>query len=102
MPKKCESCRHYFSDPAMKGVEVCGSEDVIGQIAVGVAEAIDLNFGRMICDKEGDGIFVYFEPIETEPSAGAAVAEDRGFWEPVTKPLVQITRTRSMTAGGAA
>ena len=102
MSRKCESCRHYFSDPAIPGVEVCGSEDVLGQM-VGVAEAIELSFGREICDREGDGHFVYFEPIEVDPSAGATFQSGSSDWNPVAIPLVQITREpRSMTAGGAA
>ena len=92
MSKKCEMCRHFFNDPALEfKYGVCGSEDVLG-VMLGSAEAIDINSGRMICDKEGDGIFVYFEPIEQDPSAGATFPS-----------FVQITReSHAMAAGGAA
>lgn len=114
MKKKCYDCRHYFSDPAMPRIEVCGSEDVLS-LSVTFDDAIDLQFGRQICDREGDGHFVYFEPIEIVPSAGAVFEgipysrpSEELRWECLQEvqdvPLVQITRTRpqAMAAGGAA
>ena len=35
--------------------------------------ATPLYFAREFCDREGDGVFVYFEP--KEPHAGAAVEQ---------------------------
>jgi len=68
--KKCEKCKFYFGDsqePFEKGV--CASPIVIGTFGV-EAEAMDITAAREMCDREGDGHFVYFEPLT--PAAGAA------------------------------
>lgn len=68
MPLKCESCKHYrpigsrFEDawcehPQVKYPKTNGiPHPAIPRISVTVSAA------REICNKEGDGIFVYFEP----------------------------------------
>jgi|CXWL01.1.fsa_nt_gi hypothetical protein len=95
MTKKCESCRHFFIDPALEfKYGVCGSEDVLG-VMVGSAEVIDINAGRLICDKEGDGVFVYHDPIE--PTAGAAAELPAALPPSAALPLVQITREPVLT-----
>lgn len=72
MPKKCESCRHYRQDPSKPGFDFgfCFSPQIkIPMHSLPVLRA------REICDREGDGIFVYFEP--REPASGCAVAETK-------------------------
>ena len=69
MPKKCESCRYFRNLTDWDfNYGACVSEAVLGEM-VGSADAIDILSGRKICDREADGIFVHFEPIE--PTAGA-------------------------------
>lgn len=94
MPIKCESCKHqriWLDKP------VCDQPNAV---------AADLESSRLICDREGDGHFVYFEP--KEPTAGAAFLSEPGAIatglptdEPTT--FIQITRDRSSAAaaGGA-
>lgn len=73
MTKICENCRHYFQPFVEKSFDdaVCGSPAV---------QAIDdpqneshfapmIANARDICNREGDGIFVHFEP--KTPTAGA-------------------------------
>lgn len=66
--KKCERCRHFRSDRNRRGFEagVCTSSS----IAINSLPILD---AREICDKEGDGIFVYFEP--KTPAAGVVFAK---------------------------
>ena len=98
MTRKCESCRHYFNDPALAfKYGVCGSEDVLG-VMVGSAVVIDINAGRMICDKEGDGRFAFHEPIEPTAGAVATIGDLKVLPTALITKLVQITRERSMAA----
>lgn len=74
MPKKCESCRFFYA--LAKGDfdnSICTNVDVNGHTSVNFAEVPTMTEARQICDREGDGIFVYFEP--KEPHAGAAVEQ---------------------------
>ena len=79
MPRKCDSCIHQRS----QSLQV-NSKKITGYYCVNHRCASDevkemfphrygvpLDMARDICDREGDGNFVYFEP--RDPSAGAAV-----------------------------
>lgn len=96
MPKKCESCRNYrtTTGPATIGrlrrdhfgdniptIEVCSYFPVEPyRCGEGLVESMRLDQARDICDREGDGIFVYFEP--KEPTSGAAfIGESRAEFE---------------------
>lgn len=88
MSKKCESCRHYGTTPrGVNGILVPGLADrsrhALAEFCsndrlttADVREmfpnrlGVPLDYARSICDREGDGIFVYFEP--KEPTAAAA------------------------------
>lgn len=63
MPNRCESCRffagHYRSFEESSCVRLELPEDITA--------------AREICNKEGDGIFVYFEP--KTPTAGATFGQ---------------------------
>lgn len=89
MPKKCESCEHLLRlDPDDFEFSICRSTGVNAHETVNFCRVPTMTEAREICNKEGDGIFVYFEP--KTPTAGAA--------------FVQITREPKATtaaAGGA-
>lgn len=75
MPKKCEGCRHFkpaeggqFTDGRCDSLDVSNTRPYWkrrGPVLITIA--------REICDKEGDGIFVHFEP--KTPAAGRAFAK---------------------------
>lgn len=69
MPRKCDSCLH-LSKYARRGtvIELCSAP------ATQLDKRIPTQLGdaRAICDKEGDGIFVYFQP-KTETIAVASL-----------------------------
>lgn len=79
MPRKCESCRHFIE--TKKGQKIhffsnqCSRSEIVDEIFPTslchkqLSAGVDL--ARDICDREGDGHFVYFEP--RDPSAGAVV-----------------------------
>lgn len=69
MPNKCESCKHYRPDNNR-----CKAWPVLN--LGGDFVSVDLTTARDICDREGDGTFVYFEP--KTPTAGAAFTD--GTW----------------------
>lgn len=76
MPKKCESCRHYLPVPGTNEFHKaqCTSWEVLSLEAHIFGGPMPLiEDAREICDKEGDGIFVYFEP--KVPTAGVAFAK---------------------------
>lgn len=86
MPKKCESCRHYTAYKIPKGDGEC-SQPIIGATAPCNLGRLRITAAREICNKEGDGHFVYFEP--KDPATGAA--------------FIQITREpRARVATGGA
>jgi hypothetical protein len=78
MTKKCDSCRHRKeSDQGLLGTAIRCANPVILKLAYTTkmpASDMPLTYAREICNKEGDGIFVYFEP--KTPASGAAVAKD--------------------------
>jgi len=69
MPIKCESCKFLKRGFA---IQVCTSA------RTRLVDGYDTIIGkaREICDREGDGIFVYFEP--KDPTTGAAFAGTAG------------------------
>lgn len=93
MPKKCESCRHCVSEQIdntplvfIRGKQIeqrsrlthtiiycandkCATDQVREMFPD--RKGVPLDMARQICDREGDGIFVYFEP--KTPAAGAFV-----------------------------
>lgn len=72
MSIKCDSCFNYDENN-----KLCLSGPVID--AAEEFNSVEINEARDICDREGDGHFVYFEPIDDpQPSAGAAVAASAG------------------------
>ncbi len=76
MPKKCESCRFFF--PLSGGTFTqakCLNEDVRKRRTEQLQGFTTITRARTICDRDGDGIFVYFEPHD--PAAGAAFAVRR-------------------------
>lgn len=95
MKMKCESCRHFgLSRPkgdARNGL--CRNENVIREGALfETSYFLPISPAREICDKEGDGHFVYFEP--KTPAAGAFVQITR---QPADRPwaLSAAAGTRS-------
>jgi len=63
MSKKCDSCR-FFSVGQLG--ERCHQTDVRGRVDPDFVVApgyTELTPAREHCDKEGDGIFVYFQPM---------------------------------------
>lgn len=91
----CESCRHYGSKVVHENEarrlirfctnDLCTTDQVREQFPDRLGMPIDM--AREICDREGDGFFVYYEP--KDPSAGVA--------------FVQITREpRAHAAAGGA
>ena len=77
MPNKCESCRFQKTDSFES--DMCASPDVNAAFSGHKKAMLSLGTARDICDRESNGIFVYFEP--KEPSTGAT--------------FVQIERVRS-------
>lgn len=99
MPKKCESCKFY--QPCVP-VNVCTNEHIkqsADKDFVTLNYFVEINPAREICNREGDGIFVYFEP--TVPIAGAA-AEIPHSAIRTPQSLVQITRNRPRSRHAAA
>ena len=77
MPKKCESCRFYAHQVSELYFDLCKQQTVVDLVFPPEFETdkfVDapLTLARDICNKEGDGIFVYFDP--KTPTAGAAFA----------------------------
>lgn len=72
MPKKCESCRHFRPAEQFEK-SVCQNSRVINTQPYTSRSLMLINTARDICDKEGDGIFVHFEP--KTPAAGQAFAK---------------------------
>lgn len=83
MTNKCESCIHYQKETPHHtfGAGRCIQQAVGRKLRRILSDTVrfhTIDYAREICNKEGDGIFVYFEP--KTPTAGAA--------------FVQITRER--------
>ena len=80
MPKKCASCRHFQSDPNSDQFERGFCTHIrIRRPSLWTPpgqQPVPINRAREICDKEGDGIFVHFEP--KTPAAGFAFAQAAG------------------------
>lgn len=94
MSKKCECCRHFqlsrpkghFNDGTCRNSTVVDE----GSLFTGTRTSLPILKAREICDREGDGRFVHFDP--KDDTAGGAC-------------FVQITRepiTKAMAAGGRA
>lgn len=103
MPNKCESCRHFrLSRP--KGDfrnGTCSSEQVaLTRTLMLTGAFLPISTAREICDREGDGIFVYFEPKEPTAPHGLDLPTD---WEahrttPPETPMVRFTAERALKA----
>ena len=92
---KCLSCRHFGSDLSVNGprpdIDVllagwCSAPAIAAQIRsagyiVARGSEVDILTARELCDREGDGIFVNFEP--ESPSSGAA-------FEAETRPVGSV------------
>lgn len=68
MPRKCESCHFFFGRRFNRPGELPFDQSS----CVHIATPEPINEARAVCDREGDGHFVYFEP--RDPEAGASVA----------------------------
>ena len=78
MPKKCEGCR-YFSNEAALG-ERCHQGEVRSRVDpdfVFLNAYTELGPAREICNKEGDGIFVYFQPKAETRAVASVPAQPR-------------------------
>jgi len=78
MKRICDSCK-WFSRLKNSG-EICINPKVA---------ALQLHLAREICDQEGNGKFVYFEPNEPDKSAAGMT-------------FVQISRDKPKTMAAAA
>lgn len=68
----CDRCKHLLADAA--GAEFC--QTAFGNVDIGRGPFTPIDEAREICDREGDGRFVYFEPSdEPQPSAGASFVQ---------------------------
>ena len=92
--KKCLSCRHFGShfrnltneEPLTLIGGWCTAPAIAAQIKsagyiVARGSEVDISTARDLCDKEADGIFVYYEP--ESPSSGAA-------FEAETRPVGSV------------
>lgn len=92
MPKKCESCRFHSSKRSKLSIgeialvfctnPIVASDEIKEMFPDRIGLPLDI--AREVCDKEGDGIFVYFEPVT--PAAGATF---------------EAPKTMAASAGGA-
>lgn len=67
---KCLSCRWHLEPTGNCPQGSCYSRRVTG----GNRQVLPLDTAREVCNKEGDGIFVYFEPILGSPPYKGGVA----------------------------
>lgn len=77
MSLKCECCKHFVSVETVIGtVAKCTSTEVSTRVDrqfVTLVSLTELEPAREICDREGDGHFVYFRP--KHPQAGACFVQ---------------------------
>lgn len=73
MPKKCESCRYYVNPERAFEFDgaICSNIEI--NSTVRFQRVVMMPEARELCDREGDGHFIYFEP--KEPAAGQAFAK---------------------------
>jgi hypothetical protein len=103
--RKCNSCRYLgtisgVSDGSTKiALECCTSpkvKDELRSFGYGITKVYepDIETGREFCDREGDGVYVYYEPPDSSsPNGNTFDAADRE--SPPAPPsdlFVQITR----------
>lgn len=82
MPNKCESCRFYGTEIVAAGenqrrIRFCTNPNTVTDKVREMfpdRRGVPLDMARDICDREGDGIFVYYEP--KTPATGAATQPD--------------------------
>lgn len=76
MPKKCESCLHFvpFNPQRVVDSSVSRCSQELIKLKHRTAAAVPIDTARDTCDKEGDGIFVHFEPRDPTPAAGQTFA----------------------------
>jgi len=102
MTRKCDTCRHF--EPVFYVIGADGQSTTCRQPTITLTAClpfVPLNQARDICDREGDGHFVYFEPIQ--PEAGAALEISDFKSQIPASGFVQITReptAKAMSAGG--
>jgi hypothetical protein len=90
--KKCESCKSYEADPKRRGFGfgTCASQQVMRVFCQATSPmtyaTLGIGLARELCDREGDGHFVYFEP--KDPESGS--------------PFVQPTREASASIAAGA
>ncbi len=81
MPRKCDECKFYKSEAvhrneAIRRLDYCtNAQCTTAQIREMFPDrkGVPLDIAREICNKEGDGIFVYFQPkAETRPSGSVS------------------------------
>ncbi len=73
MPKKCESCRHFRAEGEGSPFNTARCKSPVIVLVFNRCLSVAISDAREICDQEGDGIFVYFEP--KTPAAGQAFAK---------------------------
>jgi hypothetical protein len=119
--RKCDTCRHLgslSSPPARGGVAPASGDGVVGaarrteiifefcqspairselrDFGYGPARGYepDIDTARQLCDREGAGIFVHFEPLDDAPNGRTLDEADAEV--PMAPPaFVQITRERA-------
>ena len=72
--KICERCKHYRPNAVTDNFEsgTCSQPDIVApDVRLHQRNWKWIEAARDVCDKEGDGRFVYFEP--KEPSNGTAI-----------------------------
>lgn len=70
MAKKCLSCRFFKPGPTFES-SFCSNPDVHYPLTHYRGAMLIIWAAREICDKEGDGVFVYFQPKLQEHKASA-------------------------------
>lgn len=83
--KKCDGCRFYgvksvHEREAMRAIRFCTSPKTVTTEVERMFPdrlGVPLDMAREICDREGDGFFVYFEPKEPTRGVGNPHSEIR-------------------------
>lgn len=87
MPKKCESCKWYIPHRDGFSAGQCAQPELL-QATIDEGFALfNVSRARELCDRESNGVFVYFEPVLSSPSSegGVAFASNDGVVAPAAK-----------------
>jgi len=84
LQNKCESCRHFEPSPKSFWAGRCVRVEILNDASMRGYAVFNIKRARNICDREGDGIFVYFEP--RDPATGAAFKAE-------TRPVGSVSQT---------